>query len=152
MNAVLLAFFLACASQNPPTTAATPEPTPAAQPAVEAEPAPEAEPEAEAPDAEGPEAEDPDEEPEDEAAPPPEKEVEAPRGVAPAGAACQEHADCASGMCEGEGCGEANPGVCAPEQRACTRDLRQYCGCDGQTFQAGGNCPRQRFEYKGPCK
>lgn len=64
---------------------------------------------------------------------------------------CLSGADCPSGVCEGLGCDDDHPGVCAEEMRACTRDLRPYCGCDGQTFLAGGNCPLQRYRNKGPC-
>lgn len=68
-----------------------------------------------------------------------------------AGAACWEGAQCESGVCEGPGCLEDSPGVCAPAQRPCTRDLRPYCGCDGVTFFTSSTCPRQRFEMKGAC-
>jgi len=68
-----------------------------------------------------------------------------------AGASCNAAADCASGVCEGEGCG-AGEGKCAAEERRCTMDLRQYCGCDGKTFSGGGNCPRNRYAKKGPCE
>lgn len=67
------------------------------------------------------------------------------------GAACWEASQCESGVCEGPGCLEDSPGVCAPEQRPCTRDLRPYCGCDGVTFFTSSTCPRQRFEAKGAC-
>ena len=72
------------------------------------------------------------------------------REAKPAGAACSTAAECESGICEGEGCGDS-AGTCASASRACTRDLRQYCGCDGQTFQASGSCPGQRFSKPGPC-
>lgn len=67
------------------------------------------------------------------------------------GDACTTADQCASGVCEGEGCGDAN-GVCAPRNRACTKDLRAYCGCDGQTFRTSGSCPGQRFSHRGECK
>ncbi len=67
------------------------------------------------------------------------------------GAACRTSADCQSGMCEGLGCGDNN-GRCAPRGRACTRDLRQYCGCDGKTFQGSGSCPGRRYRSLGACK
>ncbi len=70
---------------------------------------------------------------------------------APAGSACTAAADCASGICEGEGCGDAR-GVCAEASRACTKDLRQYCGCDGVTFGASGSCPGRRFAHAGECQ
>jgi hypothetical protein len=74
-----------------------------------------------------------------------------PRGR-PDGATCLAAADCASGICEGEGCTDDRPGRCAPKSRACTRDLRQYCGCDGQTFGASGSCPGRRYAATGTCK
>ena len=67
------------------------------------------------------------------------------------GAACLAAADCASGVCEGVGCGADTPGVCMPALRACTRDLRTYCGCDGATFQASGSCPGQRHQDGSAC-
>ncbi|MEZ4366156.1 MAG: hypothetical protein R2939_07690 [Kofleriaceae bacterium] len=67
------------------------------------------------------------------------------------GAACLAAADCASGVCEGLGCDASAPGVCAPAQRACTRDLRAYCGCDGQTFRTSGSCPGRRYARAGAC-
>lgn len=67
------------------------------------------------------------------------------------GAACQRGDQCASGLCEGQGCGLETPGRCAPAKRGCTRDLRSYCGCDGQTFKASGSCPGRRYESKGTC-
>lgn len=69
-----------------------------------------------------------------------------------AGEPCLEGAECASGVCEGEGCGVDEPGTCAPAQRACTRDLRPYCGCDGQTFRTSGSCPGRRYAYRGECE
>ncbi len=68
------------------------------------------------------------------------------------GETCLSADDCASGVCEGEGCDEANPGTCMPKMRPCTRDLRPYCGCDGETFQASGTCPNRRFERRGACE
>lgn len=66
------------------------------------------------------------------------------------GASCTTAGDCASGVCEGEGCGDGQ-GVCAPAQRGCTKDLRPYCGCDGVTFRASGTCPGQRYAHTGEC-
>ncbi len=66
------------------------------------------------------------------------------------GEPCSTAADCASGICEGEGCGP-DEGVCAPKGRACTRDLRRYCGCDGVTFRGSGSCPNKRFAHRGEC-
>ena len=68
------------------------------------------------------------------------------------GEKCLSADDCASGVCEGEGCDEATPGTCMPKMRPCTRDIRPYCGCDGETFTGSGNCPGQRFAYPGECK
>lgn len=82
--------------------------------------------------------------------PPPHAEPPPPAAKA-AGEACFAGAECASGVCEGEGCGDT-PGQCAPAQRACTRDLRAYCGCDGVTFRASGTCPMQRFAHHGECQ
>lgn len=66
------------------------------------------------------------------------------------GAACDAAAECDSGICEGEGCG-AGQGKCADKERKCTMDLRAYCGCDGKTFNGGGNCPKARFSKRGAC-
>jgi hypothetical protein len=70
----------------------------------------------------------------------------------PDGAPCLVGPECASGVCEGEGCTDDRPGTCAPRARACTRDLRQYCGCDGKTFGASGTCPGRRFAARAPCR
>jgi hypothetical protein len=59
--------------------------------------------------------------------------------------------DCESGVCEGQGCSDATPGKCAPRSRGCTRDLREYCGCDGKTFRSSGSCPGARFSAKSAC-
>jgi len=67
------------------------------------------------------------------------------------GASCLEAADCASGLCEGQGCGADAPGTCAPKTRGCTRDMRSYCGCDGVTFQTSGSCPGRRFSARDAC-
>jgi hypothetical protein len=75
--------------------------------------------------------------------------VDAGAPAAPTGA-CDSADDCPSGVCEGLGCGTGE-GRCVPENRACTRDLRPYCGCDGETFQASGSCPGQRYAYRGAC-
>ena len=67
-------------------------------------------------------------------------------------ASCLSTADCPTGsLCEGEGCGPETPGTCIGNNRACTRDLRPYCGCEGQTFLSGGTCPLRRYAHKGPC-
>jgi len=67
------------------------------------------------------------------------------------GEPCLDASECASGICEGEGCDAATPGRCAPASRACTRDLRAYCGCDGTTFRTSGSCPGRRFASRGEC-
>jgi hypothetical protein len=72
-------------------------------------------------------------------------------GTMASGGACLQGSDCSSGVCEGEGCGDDAPGVCAPAQRSCTRDRRPYCGCDGETFFSSGSCPGARFSQRGMC-
>lgn len=67
------------------------------------------------------------------------------------GAPCSIAADCASGVCEGQGCAPGQ-GRCSAKNRICTRDLRQYCGCDGTTFNASGSCPGRRYRQRGPCQ
>ncbi len=69
-----------------------------------------------------------------------------------AGVACLAGSECASGICEGQGCDAQAPGTCAPAKRMCTRDLRAYCGCDAKTFQGSGSCPGRRYSAPGPCK
>ncbi len=66
------------------------------------------------------------------------------------GASCSEATQCASGICEGEGCG-AEQGRCAAKVSPCTRDLVTYCGCDGRTFQASGSCAGKRYARRGAC-
>jgi hypothetical protein len=84
--------------------------------------------------------------------PPDEKPVEGEPPVAGAdGAPCLRADECTSGVCEGEGCGDDAPGTCAPAARACTKDLRPYCGCDGVTFRTSGSCPGQRFSARAEC-
>jgi hypothetical protein len=68
-----------------------------------------------------------------------------------AGATCLAGTDCESGICEGLGCGEDTPGTCMAKARACTRDLRPYCGCDGKTFRTSGSCPGRRFSARAEC-
>lgn len=63
----------------------------------------------------------------------------------PDGADCLTASDCQSGICEGPGCGDDNPGKCAEKSRPCTKDLRTYCGCDGKIFKTSGSCPGRRY-------
>jgi hypothetical protein len=72
-------------------------------------------------------------------------------GPLPAGAACLVGTECDSGVCEGIGCGDAAPGVCASKSRKCVRFNRAYCGCDGVTFSASGSCPGRRYAAIGGC-
>jgi hypothetical protein len=65
------------------------------------------------------------------------------------GQPCESSAQCASGACEGT-CDEGG-GVCASRDRACTADLVQYCGCDGETFAGSGSCPGHRLAAREPC-
>lgn len=67
------------------------------------------------------------------------------------GEPCLAPADCASGVCEGEGCADNQPGTCAPELRACTRDLVPYCSCEGETFRTSGSCPGKRYSARAAC-
>ena len=72
-------------------------------------------------------------------------------GTVEEGQACTEGAECKSGICEGEGCG-TNTGKCVSKTRACTKDIQQYCGCDGQPFSSSGSCPGKRYKNRGACK
>jgi hypothetical protein len=65
------------------------------------------------------------------------------------GEGCAKPDDCKSGVCEGEGCG-AGP-KCVDPNRACTRDLTTYCGCDGQVFSSSGSCAGRPFKKRGSC-
>jgi hypothetical protein len=67
------------------------------------------------------------------------------------GAQCYVATECASGVCEGLGCGGDTPGTCAPAKRGCTKDRRAYCGCDGITFYGSGSCPGKRYAAKAAC-
>jgi hypothetical protein len=69
----------------------------------------------------------------------------------PATTTCLRDADCGDGVCEGQGCGDDQPGSCVAKSRMCTRDSRPYCGCDGQTFRASGTCPGRRYASEGEC-
>jgi hypothetical protein len=68
------------------------------------------------------------------------------------GAACKAAAECQSGICEGEGCGDGAPGKCVSRKRPCTADLRAFCGCDGATFSGSSTCPGRRYAARGECK
>ncbi|MFN0253057.1 MAG: hypothetical protein ACKV2T_39655 [Kofleriaceae bacterium] len=67
----------------------------------------------------------------------------------PDGATCTSAAECASRICEGEGCD--GPGRCAPRDRTCTADDIPYCDCDGRTRHTTSSCPSVRFAKRGPC-
>lgn len=71
-------------------------------------------------------------------------------GTQPAGARCNVHDDCESGICEGVGCGDFE-GVCAAEERTCTDDLRNFCDCDGNMFWASSSCPGERHREETDC-
>ncbi len=68
------------------------------------------------------------------------------------GESCNANSDCRSDICEGQGCGDDAMGTCMSRMRPCTADLRPYCGCDGETFEASGTCPNQRYERLGACE
>ena len=69
----------------------------------------------------------------------------------PDGEACYGPGECASGVCEGEGCGVDQPGKCVAASRACSASEQVFCSCAGQTFRAPGDCPAQRFSRRGAC-
>jgi len=71
-------------------------------------------------------------------------------GVVAQGEPCDESTECGEGLfCHGpEGCDVS--WTCQPA-RPCTRDLVQYCGCDGETFSGSGTCPTRPFATRGPC-
>lgn len=64
---------------------------------------------------------------------------------------CTSNDDCEDDeMCTGPaGCDI--PWTCEA-QRPCTRDLRQYCSCDGETIEGSGSCPPAPYKHPGPCK
>jgi hypothetical protein len=68
-----------------------------------------------------------------------------------AGEACYDGGECQSGVCEGEGCKIHQPGRCAPAERTCSAGEAEFCGCDGETFRAPGDCPGQPYARRGPC-
>lgn len=117
----LLALALACTGPD----AATPAPVPAQAAAAEPEPP---------------------------SNPPTEQQPDQPQPDQPQPDTCLTDADCgAEQLCEGMGCDEDSPGACVDRNRVCTKDLRPYCGCDGQTFLASGSCPGARYQAAMPC-
>lgn len=137
---VLCLFLTACGGKATKTTDAPAEETTEAAPTPVEEAAPPAEEPAAEPD------------PEAESTKAAATEPDAATGPGADGDACLTASDCASGVCEGMGCGEDMPGTCATKMRPCTKDLRAYCGCDGETFRGSGSCPGQRYSKKGPCE
>lgn len=73
-------------------------------------------------------------------------------GLTRDGGLCESGSECASGICEGQGCTPERKGICMARNRSCTRDLRTYCGCDGQTFRGSGSCPGRRYSARSACK
>jgi hypothetical protein len=73
-------------------------------------------------------------------------------GLTRDGGLCEKASECASGTCEGQGCTPERKGICMARNRSCTRDLRTYCGCDGQTFRGSGSCPGRRFSARSACR
>jgi hypothetical protein len=63
---------------------------------------------------------------------------------------CHSKDDCGAGeLCvDADACGE--PGSCRSE-RECTFDLVDFCGCDGESFQASGTCPQRAYTHRGRC-
>lgn len=78
--------------------------------------------------------------------PPPSQDARVPDGEA-----CYGAGECASGVCEGEGCGVEQPGKCVAASRACSASEQVFCSCAGQAFRAPGDCPAQRFSRRGAC-
>jgi len=144
----LFLFVVACGGSKSDAPA-----EPAAEPApVEAEATPDAPPPEAPADGEATEAEATDAEAEGDATGTTADEAPTTNeGGAADGASCLTGSDCASGICEGIGCGDDTPGACMPQQRPCTRDLRPMCDCEGNTFQASSSCPKRRVEKKVPC-
>ncbi len=62
---------------------------------------------------------------------------------------CTANTPCSSGVCTGTSCEDA--WSCAPLEGGCTKDLVQYCGCDGVTFMDSGTCPTRPYSNKGAC-
>jgi len=80
----------------------------------------------------------------------PSEEAPEEQGVAAEGQPCDESTECGDGLfCDGpEGCDVS--WTCQP-MRPCTRDLVQYCGCDGESFSGSGTCPTRPFASRGAC-
>ena len=72
-------------------------------------------------------------------------------GGRPDGGACFSSANCLSNTCEGASCDSSRPGTCVPQERACTTDLVEFCGCDGKTFLSSSSCPGEAFSVRGAC-
>lgn len=68
-----------------------------------------------------------------------------------AGESCFDGGECESGVCEGEGCGTNQPGVCVAAGRVCRGPEESFCGCDGGTFRAPRDCPGQPYARRGSC-
>ena len=68
------------------------------------------------------------------------------------GQPCFDGGECESGICEGEGCGTNQPGVCIGPGRACQGPEETFCGCDGEIFRAPRDCPGQPFAKRGKCR
>jgi hypothetical protein len=129
----LIALLVACSSSSSPPSASAPS---AAAPPPAAAPAPAA-PIVPAPNPEPP--------------PIPIDAGAVAAALAADGADCLTATDCASGVCEGEGCDAAHPGHCAKAARICAHNRVQICGCDGKTTTASSTCPRMRYASRGPC-
>ncbi|HEY4241524.1 MAG TPA: hypothetical protein VGM88_17000 [Kofleriaceae bacterium] len=69
----------------------------------------------------------------------------------PDGSQCLASIECASGVCEGQGCTNDKPGTCASKSRICTMDMRPYCGCDNKGFTSSSTCPGRRYMSRGDC-
>jgi len=67
------------------------------------------------------------------------------------GESCFDGSECESGVCEGEGCGTRQPGVCVAAGRVCKGPEERFCGCDGETFRAPRDCPGQPYARRGAC-
>ncbi|MBX2798713.1 MAG: hypothetical protein KTR31_13615 [Myxococcales bacterium] len=131
----MIVLLLACTGPTPTTPEMPEQPPTQPEPVPAEQPAPEVMPQPEPP------------EPTEDAEPEGSDDSE---GLL-AGSACLAAEDCASGVCEGQGCDEASPGICAEATRPCTADARPYCGCDDVTFTSSGTCPGARYAHEGPC-